>query len=249
MKLYPRLPNAVAEVEYMRLQEGAVPANATAHPGQIFAPVGGSRATEVDIETMQHQVRAAAVAHGFPESTKDADRIAFDRRAASIVADSLRVGWPEAASAAMWSFIALVALPEETHWRFGLTNRERWVASDLTRHTWAKLWWQATVFAGNADLLDRLTESDLNQLLERRSIGGDPSLVVELATAVLEASDVSEIGRRRIIRDATARLRRRLAFIDVRGLSEVDLKDLCESAVAESLRYLTHLPEVTDVVG
>jgi len=52
----------------------------------------------------------------------------------------------EAGNRDVWSFTALVALPHLTRWRFVTRNRERWLASDLTRHTWARLWWQVTVF-------------------------------------------------------------------------------------------------------
>ncbi|MET8462784.1 hypothetical protein [Micromonospora zamorensis] len=54
------------------------------------------------------------------------------------------------------------------------------MATDLTRHTWAWLWWQAVVFARHEQILVVLSESDLNQLLERRSIGGNPRSYVRL---------------------------------------------------------------------
>jgi hypothetical protein len=128
--------------------------------------------------------------------------------------------------------VSLVAVPHITMWRFGTENRERWVASDLTRHTWARLWWQAVVFAGNEDVLAALHESDLNQLLERRSIGADPRLVVSMAKAVITAPP--DLQRREVIRDVAPRLRRYLAFIDARALTEHQLEELCGELCAQT---------------
>ena len=110
---------------------------------------------------------------------------------------------PTLATEDWWSFVALVPLPQLTYWRFGFGNRERWIAGDLTRHTWARLWWQAVVFEGHVELLAALSESDLNQLLERRIIGGDPRLTRALRHAV---TGCQEASRRILIRDAAKRL-------------------------------------------
>jgi hypothetical protein len=145
------------------------------------------------------------------------------------------ITWAEAGTRDMWSFVALVVAPDVTEWRFGHRNIERWVASDLTRHTWARLWWHAVIFAGDLDLLSALTESDLNQLLERTAIGGDPRLVKELARAVVGTSDTSG-HRRELIRDATARLRRELAFVDPRSIDDGQIAEFCARVVNRSAR-------------
>ncbi len=130
--------------------------------------------------------------------------------------------------------MSLVLLPHLTMWRFGTGNRERWVATDLTRHTWARLWWQATVFAGQEDLLNAMSESDLNQLLERRRIGGDPRLVCCLARAVVAAP--TDVPRRFVIRDSTRRLRRWLAFLDASALNVDQMNDVCSELVSTAAR-------------
>ena len=116
------------------------------------------------------------------------------------------LSWAEAGNRGVWSFVSLIALPHPTAWRFGTRNIERWIASDLTRHTWARLWWQAVVFENELDLPNALTESDLNQLLERRSIGGDARLVRALGWAIVNES-TGDVPRRYLIRDVTLRLR------------------------------------------
>ncbi|MFG3601615.1 hypothetical protein [Micromonospora chersina] len=182
-------------------------------------------------------VSALAEKYGFPKSGGPDVRIAFDRDAAGLIRSHMDLSWAEAGNRDVWSFISLVTLPHVTMWRFGPSNRERWVATDLTRHTWARLWWQAVVFAGHEQILAALSESDLNQLLERRSIGGDPRLVRETARAVTEV--LGDAPRRRVIRDVTLRLRRYLAFLDVRALSDEQIRDLCSALTAETIMRLS----------
>ncbi len=181
-------------------------------------------------------VTTLARENGFPETAGIDARISFDRHAAKVIRGHLDLSWAEAGNRDLWSFLSLVALPHVTMWRFGPDNKERWIATDLTRHTWARLWWQAVVFAGHEHVLAALNESDLNQLLERRSIGGDPRLTRELARAVIELG--AEAPRRAVIRDVTARLRRYLAFLDVRALSDQQVKDLCLALTGETVTRL-----------
>jgi hypothetical protein len=187
-------------------------------------------------------VSTLAGEYGFPEAARNDARISFDRDAAKVIRGQLDLSWAEAGNRDLWSFLSLVALPHVTMWRFGAGNKERWIATDLTRHTWARLWWQAVVFAGHEHILAALSESDLNQLLERRSIGGDPRLVREMARAVAELA--ANAPRRPVIRDVTARLRRYLAFLDVRALSDQQVRELCRALMNETVtRLMTGVPE------
>jgi hypothetical protein len=234
--LWPRLPDAVALQEYEKFRAGAERESAAHHPEQVYAPVGSPAAVQ-DIERLATKVTELASAYGYPAPTTDASRIAFDRACAPVVREHVDVTWAEAGSRPLWSFIALVPLPHVTFWRFGTNNVERWVASDLTRHTWARLWWQAVVFESDQQLLARLSESDLNQLLERRAIGGDPRLVRSIAAAVVGA-DIGTLPRREVIRDVTKRLLRRRAFVDIRALDEGQLLELCRQMVWQSVSSL-----------
>lgn len=235
-KLWPRLPEAVARAKFESTSWSAPVAGTVDDPAQIFAPIGG-RIPPAAIAEFAKRVRDLATIHGFPAKVGDNNRIDFDRSAAPIVRASMDISWAEAGSRDVWSFIALVVLPDVTEWRFGHQNLERWVGTDLTRHTWARLWWHAVVFDGALDLLHELSESDLNQLLERRSIGGDPRLVRELARAVVAASS-STARRRELIRDATARLRRTLAFMDPRSMDDSQIAAYCARVVAQSVSVL-----------
>ncbi|WP_157518244.1 hypothetical protein [Herbidospora mongoliensis] len=220
---------------YDEVVAGRPPAYKESHPDQMWAPVGGRVSTR-RVRGLIDAVTTLARENGFPETAGIDARISFDRHAAKVIRGHLDLSWAEAGNRDLWSFLSLVALPHVTMWRFGPDNKERWIATDLTRHTWARLWWQAVVFAGHEHVLAALNESDLNQLLERRSIGGDPRLTRELARAVIELG--AEAPRRAVIRDVTARLRRYLAFLDVRALSDQQVKDLCLALTGETVTRL-----------
>ncbi|MER7506242.1 DUF6339 family protein [Nonomuraea pusilla] len=234
-ELWPHLPSVVGAALYAEVAAGRPPAPRESHPEQTWAPVGG-RVAPKRVRELMEAVTTTAKEHGYPQPAGSDARISFDRDAAKVIRGQLDLSWAEAGNRDLWSFLSLVALPDVTMWRFGPGNKERWIATDLTRHTWARLWWQAVIFAGHEHVLAALTESDLNQLLERRSIGGDPRLVREMARAVIELA--ANTPRRPVIRDVTARLRRYLAFLDVRSLSDQQIRDLCRTLTNETVTRL-----------
>jgi hypothetical protein len=236
-RLWPHLPDVVAAHDFDKVVSGAVLNPLPRHPGQVYGPIG-DRITDSAVQGFIDEMTSLAVSHGYPRDAGDSARISFDRAVAPSIRQAMDITWADGGNRNMWSFTALVALPHLTMWRFGARNRERWVASDLTRHTWARLWWQAVLFQRDIDLLNELTESDLNQLLERRrTMGGDPRLICALGRAVVGTpSDV--VARRPLIRDVTARLRRWLAFTDARALDDNQLSELCRALTAESVYHL-----------
>jgi len=230
---WPQLPEGIAAVEFGEIvASGTVPEPKSRHPNQVYSPVGG-RVSDGTIEDLIHELTKLAIPYGFPAEATDSARVAFDRAASPVLLRRMEISWADAGNPRLWSFMALVPLPHLTYWRFGFGNRERWMASDLTRHTWARLWWQAVVFEGHQQLLNDLSESDLNQLLERRVIGGDPRLTRALAYAVRA---IEGPPRRMLIRDATKRLRRLLAFVDARSLNDEQVAMLCAEVVSQSAR-------------
>lgn len=251
--LWPRLPAALAEVLFADLQSGMPLQPSEAHPGQVYAQVGG-RATAAHIAQLRREVIEVANGFGCPQGVLTrADRVSFDRAVADRVRAAVDVTWAEAGSREIWSFLALVVLPDVTEWRWAHTlpdrNRERWVASDLTRHTWARLWWQVTSFESAPDALDRLNESELNQLLERRAIGGHPKLLAAFVAQALGAIDQGA-PRRPLIRDSSRRLRRRLAYIDGHALTDPQRAEFARQIVHESWTALsTQSPDAWSRAG
>lgn len=232
--LWPQIPAPVAERLLASLPAEGPTHGATRNRDQIYTPVGGTRPTDADVAALTTTIEDVARRHGFPQRQPNAIRVAFDRDAATTIRAALDLSWSEAGQRGIWSFISLVALPHVTYWRFGINNPERWIATDLTRHAWARLWWQAVVFETDPAILLELTESDLNQLMERRTLGGDTRITCALARAIVERTPAGGVSRRNVIRDATARLRRRLEFIDTAAVGDDDLAIMCRSEVDAS---------------
>jgi hypothetical protein len=237
--LWPRLPAPIATKELDRIKISGPGQPEVQHPAQIYTPVGGRRATDSEIRKLITVLTNLATAHGYPQPASDQGRITFDRRATTILHDIIDLSWSEAGQRDTWSFLAIVTLPHLTSWRFGTNNPERWIATDLTRHTWSRLWWQAVVFENDPAVLDALTESDLNQLLERRTMGGDARLICALARSIVDRTP-DGAHRRPLVRDVTARLLRRLAFIDAQALNDTALAELCKSETDASWQRLRH---------
>jgi hypothetical protein len=237
--LWPRISTPVARAAFEQIGTVGVrdlgSSARTSHPQETFAATGGTRIAKEGVEALCKTTREAAIEYGYPDSAPDARRIAFDRAAAEVMFRGMNITTFEASNRGVWSFLAVVAMPDVTLWRFGRTNVERWIASDLTRHMFARLWWQALTFSfsdsdGNLDfsLLWGLSESDLNQITERRSVAGNARLAQALARAVIDASG----ARRELIREVTPKLRRRLAFIDFSTLTDAQVEAHVQALVA-----------------
>ena len=241
-ELWPRLSTAAGIIEYRKLAE--VPpeelagASRNKHPQMTYAASGGRRIGENGVERLAEAIRSTAAEYGYPAEVGSADHISFDRAAAEQIHQMMDITAVEAANRGVWTFLAVVAMPDVTRWRFSGDNLERWIATDLTRHMFSRLWWQAATFgvktANSQDysLLRRLTESDLNQITERRSIAGVTPLARSIARVLTEGSP--EGGRRHVLRDATPRLRRLMAFIDFSVLTDDQLDDRVRALLHEA---------------
>ncbi|GAA3386750.1 DUF6339 family protein [Cryptosporangium minutisporangium] len=249
--LYPRLTPLAARARLSQftgrnideLRDGAEPR----HPDMYFAATGGVPAASEHLDRLAGRFRDAVMAHGYPGTATDTDRTAADRTLASVMVDQMRLEPAEASARDLWTFLAIQVIPDVVAWRWpSATNEQRWICTDITRHALGRLWWQAFTLAtpttdGRADctLLARLSESDLNQIFERRSIGGRPALARALARAVTNPDlTPPHIARRRVIRDVTKRVRRLLPFTLFMALHEEQLQARVDELVRDSVKAL-----------
>lgn len=236
-QLWPRLSHGAARIAMEEILAADKPPSggSSSHGFQTFAATGGKRVLPKDVASLAAAVEEIAARHGFPEGAPSAERIAFDREAAEVIFESMEITSFEASQPGVWTFMAVVALPHITHWRFGFDNLERWVASDLTRHMFSRLWWQAFTFGvprdGSVDygLLRGLSERDLNQLTERRSIGGNQRLARAIAAEILSDRAMKTNALRLIAK----RVRRLTAFIDFASLDDHVIRSLVKDAVSD----------------
>ncbi|WP_155826992.1 hypothetical protein [Jongsikchunia kroppenstedtii] len=226
--IWPRLDRSKAETRLEVLGDDTGPEKDLSTDSYAFSGIG-QRAGKTEIQVLRNTVVETAagfgfkVRHGFQQGTDPGDRARaeFDAAVFRQLPGLMPMNWSEAGSREVWSWCAIALLPDVTHWRWkwvgksGRWNRERWIGSDLTRHTWGRQWWRAVQLQGAPSAVDQLLESDFNQLTERaNTIGTNPLLVSTFVELYLKAVANGTVDRRDLIRDSTQRLLREMAFVD-----------------------------------
>ncbi|BBZ21724.1 hypothetical protein H7H52_14745 [Mycolicibacter hiberniae] len=252
--LWPRMDRSMAEKRLAVLGETSGPEIDLTTEHFSFSSVG-RRAGRAEIEALRGGIVEIATQYGFnirygydqDGDAGDEARRRFDAEVFAAFAAMMPMNWSEAGSRDLWSWCAIALLPDITHWRWkwrrqsGRWNLQRWIGSDLTRHTWGRQWWRAVQLEAAPELAERIQEGEFNQLTERAdTIGANPLLVSTFAQRFLKCADGSGISRRDLLRDATQRLLREMYFIDDSLMSESDLvawsDRVLETSVTELLR-------------
>lgn len=248
--LYPRLPPAIARrlfeaslvLPVDRLRDRAQ----TSHPDAVFAALGGVEVNEDHLRRLAAGIRQAAEEAGFPASPRTQEaRDRFDLACAQVLHREARMVAAEAAVIDVWAFLGAVLVPDICFWRFPDPPADRVVGPDLTRHTLARLWWRAYQLEDlqGDDGLSALTlipENEMNQLFERRSIGGNRALVRATARVLLTPDESwRNVNRRALVRDGLARVQRLLAFMMLEALEEAALEAFARSVFNYAAAALT----------
>lgn len=243
-QLWPRLSAGPARVLHDERRTLGVEAladlSSAEHPRRTYAATGGARVSDGQVLALVRELRSGAEEFGYPAPSDDHGRTAFDRAASEVLFRHMQINTVEGANDEVWNFLALVAAPDIVRWRWPESkNVERWISSDRTRHMYARLWWQALTFVefaidGRPDfsLLRSLTERDLNQITERRSIGGVPRLARAVARMASTGGSRDSDGSR-LVRRITPPLRRRITFIDFSALTDEQIDDQLRAISAE----------------
>lgn len=246
--LWPRLPQYVGRslvkgYRSMSTEELTKQA-AVSHSEQTYASSGGVRATPQQLRAVRDVIEQVAKSHGFPDPPTDPVR--FDRDLAPALLDVMPMVDGEALNRDVWTFTATVLAPDITYWRFvrgESWNLERWVCTDRTRHMFARLWWQArqlttpTESGRDTALLDSLSESELNHITERTSIGGCAPLARALVRRLMAAQIPG--NRREVVRNSCLLLLRLMAFVDPYALEDDDLDRLADAAISAAIDGLS----------
>jgi hypothetical protein len=246
--LYPRITPAEATrllAHYETLAPAELRAQAGVSPHAFYGTTGGLPAGSAHLDHLADIVRACA--QDIDRPPNDASKILFDREAAKALHRTMDITPAEAGQPDVWTHLATCLVPDVVAWRFGTWYAKRWIGVGLVRHTLARLWWQAHALAETHDdgstryeLLDRLSESDLNQIFERRSIGGTPTLARALARELTsqDLRDSLPVPRRAVVRDVTKRLRRLLPYTSFTCLDETVVRARVRTLIAESVHAL-----------
>lgn len=194
-KLYPRLMKRFALQIHEELRTVAIEdlraRGQTTHELMTWPAVGAARITEGELAVLAASLRRVADDHGWPAPLRADELSAVDLALARRLHETVSLSPAEAGFGELWSFLTLVLVPDVAFWRAsGSENVERFVCTDLTRHTFARLWWRAHYFTYGLDdaeegwaLLGQMREADLDQVMTRRtSLGSNPVVTRALAS-------------------------------------------------------------------
>jgi hypothetical protein len=239
MKLFPRLPERFAHDVFVEQKSQSFDdlKGGVGHRFMVWPATGAARVSEDSLQAIRDDIFATARGLGYPSPLGSADQRALDIALARVLLDIDGLTLAEASFPDVWSFVALVLVPEIVWWRAaGSTNEERFVASDLTRHTLARLWWRARLFTTGTDpnagwalwTDSAIGEAELDQIQTRRGgYGRSPVAFRALVRAypvVIEMADQLGIERRTFWRQSFLRWILRLGvFINFSGIDEDQL--------------------------
>lgn len=189
-----------------------------------FAASGGSRSEHL-AGHVGSAIRDIALQSGFPDSPSQVARSMFDREAAILLASHPDLGSGEALRDDVWSYLAMVIVPDIVSWRFPDRAPHRF--SGGVRNALQRLWSRGRVLDRGHEHPDRwglvraLSEDAAVQIFERASIGGSRPLAMAMAEEWVAMA--TRIGRGRmepIMRRATKLVRLRNEIVDIAGLPD-----------------------------
>jgi hypothetical protein len=242
MKLFPRLPHRSAEQVYSEQQNLPLDQlmGASSHRQMVWPATGAERVGDAELDELGSRLRDSAVGYGYPQPLAPGDQYSFDLALARVLWETVDLTPAEAGFGDVWSFLALALVPDVVWWRAaGSTNLERFVATDLTRHTLARLWWRAQLFTWGLDDPEEgwalwkstaIGEAELDQIqTRRRAYGSSPRAfrtLVRIYPTVTTLADELGVDRRTFWRQSYLRWLLRLgAFINLSGMPEAELKE------------------------
>lgn len=249
MRLYPRLHLAHAAAIASSFA-GKEPIALRASPlpplsGERFAPTGGRRVSEAELDQLRRDLDAVADAAGFPADTLLA-RQHFDRQVSRFLgAADLPPG--EMLRAETWAWIAVHLVPHLVQWRFGGTDGTAAVerfAGPLQRNAIGRLWYRGWVFdAGPGhprrfDLLDHLPEDATVAILERTTIASDHRLARVLAECWVRHRDEAPSQAEALLRQSAIRVRVAAVVLELAVLDDGHLGEAIERVLSETASVL-----------
>lgn len=234
--LYPRLPRPTAEHLVTRLRQTAsqerVALAATSHPKAAPAPTGGSPVPEDVLSRLADSVRDA-VNEEMQLPISNVNKAGIDARLGRLLHGEMAIIPSDAAHEGVWSFMALVLLPDVAAWRFPDCHSARLLGT--YRNVFRRTWWRHHILRSVMDeSVERpLGEDELVGIFERSRMARSHELARAIARYIVEA-DVAD--RSHFARELAKRVRRVLAFVNVDALAAEQIDNLIEKAGVEVQR-------------
>lgn len=213
------------------------------HEDAIFTQTGGRNITHDELQEICEEVRSLARESGYPEPLKRKEQAQFDALASQWLYESLDIPIAEAIRKEVWSFLALVALPDIAKWRFPDFHQSRLLGG--LRNVFQRMWLRAFLFDLGAEgasderrwfLLEHLTEDAMVAIVERPSISANPMIARHIGLAW--ARTASQVGTRKmesVNRDAMKFLRAQVPILCLDMLPSTALKKVIEKCYEKAV--------------
>lgn len=239
--VYPRLTDRAAlalREEILGLTpEEAAEKHALDYPAAYYAAVGGRRIKPDELRIVRKAALEAVepwLALSRSRQLNRGNRAEMDGPLGRALHEAMGILPSDAAHDGVWSFMALVLLPDISVARFPEGHVNRWLGRP--RNGLRRTWWRYHVLGDLTDPADDspwkqkrpLGEDELVGIFERSTIATDRRLSVALAERVLayEGRDRSNFARR-----ASKRVLADLAYTEVGILSNEELASFIEAAL------------------
>jgi hypothetical protein len=205
------------------------------------------RASGDELQHLRNEVMDIAVRNGYPTLQPRGAQAPFDQQLAVHLYEHMGIVPAEAAAGGIWSFLALVLLPDVAAWRYPDRHRDRFIGADLmigssNRHVFGRLW--ARVHILGAEASSGLGEDNVVNLFERSTFGGDPRVARAIGETHIRTLAANQIVQsQELMRDAMKRLRRLAVLVSFGALGDDQLRELLEEtfgASAAALRTARH---------
>lgn len=218
-------------------------------PGRIsHSSVGGELVSEERLWQLRDSLRRIAKAHGYPER-RYADRSPqwadYDRETAAALHREMAILPTDAGSREVWAHMNGWLVPDLVLWRWGISHRESekgdprfgWGPRWFMRNQMGRLWWRQEIM-GDLYSSGRLGEDQVTALIERPSLGFNKELARTIACEWIRNLEGLTISSEDLMRDATKRIRRMLAYRALYSLPERQLLQAVRQAFDESRTVL-----------
>lgn len=233
--VYPSLPLWSARAIYEKLRsDGRGPAelratSALEDPAATWYPTG-ARAGPEELRELRDLVRSTADELGFPETTRNSNRL-FDQQLAAPLHRQMRISPARAGDGGVWAFLSLVVLPDIAVWRYQDRHHERLMGGH--RNVLQRLWLRAEILGADDDgPASRLGEDQNVAILERPdALGRNPRVARALALSVLRYMETSSVSPQNLMRESAKRVMRLTAWMLIAELDEETLGEIMDEAV------------------
>jgi hypothetical protein len=202
----------------------------TSHPAAT--PAGWApAATESDIADLQGALRVAADERGWPRAVGRSTAAEVDRVWGRVLAEQMDLP-PSDAGDGVWSFLAVVVVPDLVRWRFPSGGEDRYL--DTHGHAFGRLWARERVLGRRiVEGLGHppLAEDELDALFRRRDLVADPNLARAIARGVLRGGAPGP-RRMELMKVVTLDVLRTMPARCLDVLDDVELDELVEESMS-----------------